>query len=51
MLTRFKLVHLRGLLPRRATCCLQSRSDAEESGSSCTFGGKQAKMANPAPDK
>jgi len=28
MLTRFKLAHLRGPLPRRATCCLQSRSDA-----------------------
>jgi hypothetical protein len=24
MLTRFKLMHLGGPLPRRATCCLQS---------------------------
>ena len=28
MLTRSNRVHLRGPLPRRATCCLQSRSDA-----------------------
>jgi len=30
MLTRFNLVHLSGPLPRRATCCLQSRFDARE---------------------
>ena len=47
MLTRSNRVHLRGPLPRRATCCLQSRSDARQSGPSCTFGGKHAKTAIP----
>jgi hypothetical protein len=47
MLTRFKLVHVSGRLPRRATYCLQGRFDAAKSGPSCTFGGKRAKTATP----
>jgi hypothetical protein len=45
VLTRFKLVHLGGLLPRHATRCFQNRSDAAEPGPQCTFGWKRAKTA------
>ena len=47
MLTQIQLVHLGGPLPRRATYCFHNRSDAAESGPSCTFGGKRAKTATP----
>jgi hypothetical protein len=47
MLTRCYWVHPRGPLPPRATCCLQTRSDARQPGPSCTFGRKHAKTEIP----